>query len=283
MQLEYDSDLHERVQFDKNVPMRIFRGYDRGHAMIVPHMHEAIEIIYITTGELHIMDETKHFILTAGQFHIFNSNSVHSTQFDGTLLKGIVLQVSFRFIRDLVPNADMYYFSDKVGTQDAKEAVITSLNQLLKLAIKHTEFNYLSIYATLMTLLHRLFTSFKMPRSVRERRLSEKYFKRIQNITTYIDQHYAETITLTTLATQVNLNASYLSRFIKRHFGITFYDYLTNVRLDHVYSQLLTTDNGIMQIVEQTGFANYAQFSKEFKLRYGVLPSVARQEYLDNQ
>ncbi|MFC6293692.1 helix-turn-helix domain-containing protein [Lactiplantibacillus daoliensis] len=276
MELDHYSELHEQVHFDHNVPMRIFRGYDRGHALIVPHMHEALEIIYLTKGELKVMDATRHFILETGQFHIFNSNSVHSTLFDGPLLKGIVLQISFRFIRELVPDADLVHFSAKMGTPDAKRTVIRLLNQLLQLATSHEEYSYLSVYSRLMTLLRSLFTDFKVPSSVRERRLSEKYFKRIQKITTYIEQHYTETVTLTDLATQVNLNPAYLSRFIKKHFGLTFYAYLTNIRLDHAYSQLVTTDNSIMLIAEQVGFANYAQFNKEFKLRYQQLPKIIR-------
>ncbi len=121
MKLVAHSKMRENIPFGKHVPMRIFRGYDRKKTMIIPHMHEAIEIIYISHGSLQIMDSSNFSILQVGEFHIFNSNDVHSTKFDGVLLKGIILQISFDLIKSLVPDAAYYKFYYSKGSEEQKK------------------------------------------------------------------------------------------------------------------------------------------------------------------
>ncbi|WP_119317718.1 helix-turn-helix domain-containing protein [Companilactobacillus formosensis] len=278
MKLELHSKIRENIPFDKHVPIRIFRGYDQGKSMIIPHMHEAIEIIYISHGNLQIMDSSNFSILQAGEFHIFNSNDVHSTKFDGDLLKGIILQISFDLIKNLVPDAAYYKFYFSKGSENKKEAVIHLMKSLLLKSECEKKFDFFKIYGDLMYLLNILFSDFSERISTKSVQSNQKYYKRIFKINNYIEQNYANTITLTTLSKQVHLNPEYLSRFISKNYGMSFYRYLTSVRLNHAQTLITTTDLQILQIAEQTGFANYAQFNKEFKNRFGCLPSRIRQK-----
>lgn len=278
MKLEAHSKIRENISFENKIPIRIFRGYDRGKSLIIPHMHEAIEIIYITQGELQILDSTDQFVLSPGEFHIFNSNSVHSTNFKGQILKGIILQISYDLIKRLVPSADHYKFYFSNGSSGQKKTVIRILESLLTQSESGENFEYLKSYGDLMYLLSLFFKDFSEKVSEKKIHLNQKYYDRIFKINNYIETNYSETITLSKLADEVHLNPEYLSRFISKHYGMSFYAYLTNVRLNHVNSLISTTDIPILEIAEQTGFANYAQFNKEFKKRFGKLPSQERKK-----
>lgn len=278
MKLEAHSKIRENIPFKGNIPIRIFRGYDRGKSLIIPHMHEAIEIIYITQGELKVLDSTNRFTLRPGEFHIFNSNSVHSTSFKGWILKGIILQISFDLIKQVVPRADYYKFYFSKGSLKQKQAVIHILESLLVQSECGENFVYLKSYGDVMYLLNLLFKHFSEKVSEKKIHLNQKYYDRIFKINNYIQDNYSETITLSRLSKEVHLNPEYLSRFISKHYGMSFYAYLTNVRLNHADSLISTTDIPILEIAEQTGFANYAQFNKEFKKRFGKLPSQNRKE-----
>jgi AraC-like DNA-binding protein len=276
MELEKNSKIREHIFFEPNIPIRIFRSCDHGLADISPHMHEALEIIYISTGELDIIDASIHFKLSSEQFHIFNSNSLHSTHFKGSLLEGIVLQISFSFIQNIVPTANIYSFSENIGDDASQTNVIYFLKKLLKQQNYTSTFGYLESYADLINLLNILFTTFCKSLSTRELRLSQKYYERNLAIRSYIDKNYAEKLTLDQLASNVHLNPSYLSRFISKYYGKSFYGILTDTRLDHAYSLITSTDISITEIIGQTGFANYAQFNKEFKKRYHSSPKNFR-------
>jgi len=49
----------------------------------------------------------------------------------------------------------------------------------------------------------------------------------------YIEQHFAENITLSALAEHLNLTPGYLSTLMKRDLGMTFSEYVLHVRMEH--------------------------------------------------
>jgi beta-xylosidase/AraC-like DNA-binding protein len=99
---------------------------------------------------------------------------------------------------------------------------------------------------------------------------------RIQSIRQYILQNYRSPITLQSLSTFFYLTPQYLSRFIKIHFHITFYKYLTNIRLESATVDLSRTDETLTDMAYNNGFPNLSAFNKAFKDKYGVTPTEYR-------
>ena len=66
-----------------------------------------------------------------------------------------------------------------------------------------------------------------------------------------------EPLTLDELAAQISVTPAYLSRFSK-FLHLTITEYLTSVRMEHAYTDLITTDYPIHEISEKNGFASYA-------------------------
>ena len=58
--------------------------------------------------------------------------------------------------------------------------------------------------------------------------------------------------------------------------GMSFLQYVTEVRLSHVYHGLLETDLPIAELMEENGFTNQKLFNREFKALYGCTPSAVR-------
>ena len=69
----------------------------------------------------------------------------------------------------------------------------------------------------------------------------DKFDERIRQINNYIRANYSQPISLKELADQLYLSNGYLSRFFKRNYGMSFAEYLTNVRLFHAVDDLLYT------------------------------------------
>lgn len=275
-----DNLWHEAVQFNEKVPVRIFKSIDYDYASVAPHFHEDLEIIYLSLGSLQVMEGTEYFTLQPNQIHIFNSNIVHGTLFEGKKLEGIVLQISYSFLRKICPDIDYYTFSEKKLSENHFHytSLIEGMNQLLIKLETQDEFTYLSAFSLLFQIIENLMRNSIQKITSKEVKINQKYFERNYTISNFIKEKFKEQISLIDLANELNLNSSYLSRFIKKNFGMTFYEYLSNVRLTFAYGQLTHSDTPIMQIVEESGFRSYVQFSKDFKKKYGVTPREIRKK-----
>lgn len=103
----------------------------------------------------------------------------------------------------------------------------------------------------------------------------------IDKIKIYIKDHLSESLTLSTLATIVNYNETYVSRLFKQVTGMCISDYICSIRLQHAKRLLSTTDNSIQNIAKSTGFDTSQYFSMVFKKKIGVSPTEFRRLSID--
>ena len=92
------------------------------------------------------------------------------------------------------------------------------------------------------------------------------------NIIKYLNENYEKDISLTKLAEVFHLNASYISYLIKSETGLTYSQYLTELRIGKAKELLKTTNLSLTEISEAVGFNDYFYFIKKFKKVVGVTP-----------
>lgn len=88
----------------------------------------------------------------------------------------------------------------------------------------------------------------------------------------YIEDHYAESISLSKIASLISVTESHLSRIIKKDTGKNFVDILNECRIKHAIHLLQTTDYRINEVGEKVGIPNYAYFYQRFKKVIGCPP-----------
>ena len=103
----------------------------------------------------------------------------------------------------------------------------------------------------------------------------------ISRAKTYIDRHYAEKIVLPDLAAQLGITPNYLSSLMKKQLGMTFSEYVLNVRMEQARKLLSDSDLRINEIAVRVGYDNLFYFSKLFKRVYGVSPRNFRHQQED--
>ena len=104
----------------------------------------------------------------------------------------------------------------------------------------------------------------------------KQYSSAINRALNYIDQHYAEDLTLNMVADHVFLNREYLSRRFKQEVGSTFSEYLTTLRLKRAKELLETSALRISEVATQIGIPNISYFSTIFRREFGCSPSEIR-------
>ena len=98
----------------------------------------------------------------------------------------------------------------------------------------------------------------------------------IQRIIEYIDHHYKEDLSRTTLADMVYLSADHLARVFKKETGETLVKYITDKRIHAAKELLSDTKTPISQVASEVGYDNYSYFTKIFKEKTGVSPGDYR-------
>jgi two-component system response regulator YesN len=108
-------------------------------------------------------------------------------------------------------------------------------------------------------------------------KIGNKEIMQLVQVKSYIEEHYAENITLESMAALVYMNPYYFSSFFKKHTGENFKQYLTEVRMKNGMRLLMQSDLMVYEIAERIGYNIPRQFSDTFKKRYGKLPLEYKQ------
>jgi len=100
--------------------------------------------------------------------------------------------------------------------------------------------------------------------------------KRINKVCQYIQKHAAETLNIQKAAVLINLSPSAFCKFFKRMTGKTFSDYVNDIRIANVCSQLLASDRQIAEIAYGNGFETLTYFNRIFMKKINMRPGSYR-------
>ena len=89
----------------------------------------------------------------------------------------------------------------------------------------------------------------------------------------YVELHYAEHISLNTVAQNVYLSPSYLSTLFKKVLGFSFNEYLNMVRVNEAKRLLAMGWSSVTEVAYAVGYESQSYFSKVFRRLAGMSPS----------
>jgi len=96
----------------------------------------------------------------------------------------------------------------------------------------------------------------------------------------YIYDHLHTRITVEDLATQFQLNPSYLSRLFKKETGTSVSEYIQMRKIETAQNMLLYSDYNPAQIASTLAFPSQSYFTEVFKKRTGMTPTKYRSSYI---
>lgn len=118
---------------------------------------------------------------------------------------------------------------------------------------------------------------------VREEEIIEKTLPVPDNITEnalrYIHQHFAEQISITSVARQIGVGVSVLRDNLKAYTGMEFHTLLTDIRIRNACILLALKTPTIKYISQNTGFSSIQNFYRSFKNIKGITPEEFRRQH----
>lgn len=106
---------------------------------------------------------------------------------------------------------------------------------------------------------------------------NNRYSKPVQESIRIIEERYRENLSLEEICAQVSVSKTYFCYLFKRETGISLWNYLTEVRLQHAKELLKHTDMKSYEIAFSVGYENPSYFSKIFKRYEQMTPNEYRE------
>lgn len=92
----------------------------------------------------------------------------------------------------------------------------------------------------------------------------------------FIKNHLDETVTVDTLAKEVNLSTAYCGELFMKYEGVTIHEFINNLRINRAKDLLAEDQMSISEIASASGYSDVFYFSKKFKALTGMSPSEYR-------
>ena len=214
-------------------------------------------------------------------------NEKEKTMFRRTNI-GIVFQIPMDFIRLYIPDVQQLRFVlDDPSPDPIRQTKLNRFKETLRqmqIADDIRPDGYvLRFNSLLFEMLFQLYHNFSVKIFHADLSHKEKDLNRLTHVLDYTNQNYNRPISLEEIsgiafleADALGLNKEYFCRFFKKHMGLTFLEYQNEVRLSHIYHDLITTKDTLQQILERHGFTNYKLFRRMFQEHFHGTPSQIR-------
>ncbi len=274
---------HEVVVPRAGMPFKIdsFEGA-KGNYIREPHWHNSVEIFAIYEGSLDFILREKEITVPSGDFIIINTNELHSIRAKDANM-AVYVQIPISEFKNYL-TADHFISFHKKGkgalvqhSLAERDETEHRMMELIRQIYDRTgsdgaghEYEMLRDYYEMMYL---LVTSYRQQEPDDRLYRSSKALQRLSPITEYIKKHYAEEISLQSLAEQFGYSIEHLSRMFQKYAQINYKSYLSGIRLEHAVEEMERGDKTISEIATEVGFSDSRAMAKAFSKKYGMLPS----------
>ena len=113
---------------------------------------------------------------------------------------------------------------------------------------------------------------------------SENQFSLITSRTiSYIENHFKEDISLSSIADSLGVSESHISRIFKKETGTNFVPWINRFRVEYSLDLLASGEYKLYNIADLSGFSDYKYYTRQFKRFMGLSPTEFRKNLLSLQ
>lgn len=274
---------------DKSLKENVFRNHEKESLSFIfyylyyntpLHWHEQVEFLWVKKGSMTVTVNTETFTAEEGTIHLIPSGSLHSYTTDGCVHRVFLADKSVFEKNEIYEKYISPFFQPgihHISTKANDAPEIINLFSQLGIEYSNQAKNKDTYHHTATTLLSLFFMLWYRRFNPAEL-FPEKNLDHFKKAILYINNHYAENITLEDVASHAGFSASHFSRVFKSCCNMTFKQYLIIIRLKKAHALLLDTNLSIEEIAFRTGFNDACYFTKMYKRHFSSPPSSIRKQ-----
>ena len=238
-----------------------FKREERENFNYPLHLHQSFELIFLESGEMTVTVNGADYELSAGDAVFIPSNQMHSMRTVSHSAHKLII-----FAPNLVS-----VFTKKMGDR------VPAFHKFRPCSLCVDMLLGISVDSPVMekkSLLYYLCSEFHKNAEYIEPQSGPAPL--IYRIFEFIQSNYGGACSLYGLSVATGYDYSYLSSYFKRIVGISFNEYVNQVRISHAGYLLANTDLSILGISTECGYKSLRSFNRNFKEHLGVTPSEYR-------
>ena len=108
--------------------------------------------------------------------------------------------------------------------------------------------------------------------------MSQKISKRMERVSKHIQDNYQRAITLSEISDVASMTEQSFSRWFRQTSGLTFIDYLMQLRTTVASHLLVNTNKPMSEVAEESGFNSSSSFNRSFLKVKGCSPREFRKQ-----
>lgn len=256
------------------LPFIFHDDIDRYRQCGVANWHDNTEFLHCTHGEGHVICDSNSIRMTKGDTVVINARRLHSISSD-TLVKYHCLIVDNSFFTDNGIDIKSISFSEKVSDKTAVDKI-----ERIALCIKdkdnllHTALTRLAVLDYICYMAENYSHS-----NTAERKNPPKGYSAVLDAIEYINNHFAEKLSLEDISSRAGFSKYHFSRIFKENTGFTVIDHINARRCENARHLLRETQKPVSEICFECGFDSPSYFAKSFSKLFGLLPSEYRKKH----
>lgn len=278
---------------DENFFVDIFKKehHSPGPAFDI-HWHEHIQFFYFTEGECILYCNSKKINIKANDIIIINSNELHYIESLCDNLAYYVIRIGLSFLSSdqidscqtkfIAPlSQNLILFKNLVRND---KSILNCIDKIIgeyfnkeigfELAIK--AYIYKLIVLLIRGYIEKIFTE-------KEFNFQVNNLSRFKIILKYMEDNFAQKITISELAAMANVSTYHFCRLFKQITGKSAINYINKLKVDKAACLLSKTDLNITEIGLACGFDDSNYFSRLFKKYKNMSPlEFKRKAYPNN-
>lgn len=279
--MEQDEDILAARRGYLNSDFRFFNLQDTQEIKFEPHYHDFYKIVLFISGNVTYFIEGTGYKLKPGDMLLINQYVIHKPVIDSTVpYKRMILWFQPGFLQKYNETAcDLLACFEwarqhkcnllrlSLPLQQKMQSLFAQLHDTCQDKDFGDEVLRISLLLQVLVHLNRAATEIPAGTALADR----EYDEMICRILAYIDANITEDLAIEKLASRFFLSKYYLMRKFKYYTGYSIHRYVLQKRL-LAANQLLRAGQPVMAACLESGFRDYANFTRAFKKMYGCSP-----------
>jgi AraC-like DNA-binding protein len=258
------------------------------------HWHEEMEIVYVVSGAITVSVRNTEYTAQKGDIILIHPQTIHEIRQHGED-HAFYFNILFRFsalesgVDDIC--REKYFepiytrkmlMPEFVDKSHPLNADLTPIIEKMLIDPHYQRFHdELMIKSRLFEMIYLIFRYCE--RADKSTAYEDIVYEKLKLSLRYLEENYAENITVEKIASMSNYSDSHFSKLFKQLTGEPLNQYLKNYRLETAANRIINEKTKISEIAVSCGFSNLSYFSRAFYEKFQMTPSEFRKAEKEKQ